>query len=487
MQKKKCYRIFVFIATFLLLFTCFWKQPTEAEAKINPASDVLVDYINETLTVKTTADSVIYFTDEYNADLSKWDVCEVRGGKATFDISWVKAGKTVRLYLCGDVNQDIISKDIAWQEELKVVFTGTLLSSDITEVEQWRTAYAGYPNFSIDTGYFIFTVDTDGRAASYFDLKNIEWRKGDAGVWRPFSELDLKEMNIRGISLAFRIKAVNDTASKAGNRNSTVSTVKIVKLASSPNSDINTDTMEVSVKNGQEISLDKVNWILIPDYNKKLGQPEYLIKMTDREKAIGALMTSSRIAGVSVHKLLGIKGNSQMDYATLNANYPGKFVYDDAANPTGIILYVRTAGSSSKAASKITEIVIPLCETAKAKPQVGALRIENTTSQSSKAGITITNLTTEKYQVAVITPEDYAKITDKNDINVTEFYWNSVKGGKVLKLTKSKVPQGSYLMYRLAGEDGNLPSNYIFIDQPVDYTPVVTPTPSPSPVPTSAP
>ena len=99
-----------------------------------------------------------------------------------------------------------------------------------------------------------------------------------------------------------------------------------------------------------------------------------------------------------------------------------------------------------------------------------------------RGGITITNVSDEKYQVAVITPEEYALITDKQDIDVTEYYWHSVKEGKILKLTKAKVPEGSYLMYRIAGENDMLPSTYVLTDTPVDYT-VVTPTPTPTTVP----
>lgn len=479
---KKFGKITAFAILLAVLVLCTVRQ--ETGATINAGADVLVDYINETMTVTTDKDTVIYFTDVYYPDITRWEVCEVRDGKAVFDISWVKDHKTVRMYLCGDVQDTVISKDVAWKEELKVTYTGTLLSSDITEAERWKTEYAKYPKFSIDTGYFVFALDTNGRDASYFDLQNIEWRKGDDGAWRAFSELDLKEMNIKGIELQFRVKAVNDTATGTGARTSSVAAVKILKLASEPQTALNPNTMEVSVKNGQEVSLDRKTWVLIPDYNKKLGEDAYLITQTEREKAITTIMTNERVAGLSLHKLLGISGNEALDYASLSAKYPGKFTYDDEQNPTGIILYVRTAGTFKKAASKIAKVVIPLTD-AKVVPKKDALTITNTVSSSVKSGVTIVNVSDDKYQIAVITPEQYALITDKNDIDVTQYYWHSVKGGKTLKLTRTKVPQGSYLMYRIAGEEDGLPSTYIITDQPVDYTvvPVTTPTPSPTKAP----
>lgn len=480
---KKFGKLMAFAALFILFIA--FAVGRETGASINAGADVLVDYVNETMTVTTTKDTVIYFTDVYYPDITRWEQCEVRDGKAVFDISWVKDNKTVRMYLCGDVQDTVVNKDIAWKEKLKVVFTGTLLSSDITEAARWKTEYAKYPKFSIDTGYFIFTLEENGRDTSYFDLQTIEWRKGDDGAWRAFSELDLKEMNIKGVELQFRIKAVNDTAADAGSRTSSLAVTKVLSLASAPQTALNPNTMEVSVKNGQEVSLDRKTWVLIPDYNKKLGDDDYLVTEAERATAITTIMTNVRVAGLSLQQLLDISGNDAMDYATLTTKYPGRFTFDDPTNPTGVILYVRTAGTSKKAASKIAEIVIPLTG-AGVTPKKDALEISNTTSSSAsaKAGVTIINTSDDKYQVAVITPEQYAALADKNNIDVTQYYWHSIKGGKTLKLTRTKVPQGSYLMYRIAGEEDGLPSAYIITDTPVDYTtPAVTPTPTQVPAP----
>ena len=92
-----------------------------ASAAVTPSKsiDVDLDYTNETITVtiepneKGEVDKVIYFTETYNKDLSRWDVCDVREityitkddtGKETtvteyaaiFDISWITNKKTMR-------------------------------------------------------------------------------------------------------------------------------------------------------------------------------------------------------------------------------------------------------------------------------------------------------------------------------------------------------------------------------------------------------
>ena len=101
------------------------------------SDSVIVDYVNETVTVLTDTDEIVYFTDVYNKDVAKWDACDVRNGKASFDISWVISNKTVRLYLRGDVNTEVVSVDIIWEEDFSVEFVGTLLTTDITEA--WFT------------------------------------------------------------------------------------------------------------------------------------------------------------------------------------------------------------------------------------------------------------------------------------------------------------------------------------------------------------
>ena len=198
-------------------------------------SAIDVDYINETITVMVAdgttyptlnpedMDTIVYYTDRYTKDVTRWNACEVRervtqdenGNEikeavAVFDISWIDDNKDVRMYLCGnEINTKVVAVDIIWEEDFNVEFTGTLLTTDITEAETWQQIYKNYPNFSEDTGYFIFTLEENNREASYFDLDTILWRKGSDGVWRPFNELDLREMNIRGIKLEFRVQASN--------------------------------------------------------------------------------------------------------------------------------------------------------------------------------------------------------------------------------------------------------------------------------------
>ena len=212
MKKSTIGKLAAFAVMFVFMLLCTMKLTATADPI--DSDDIEVDYVNETITI-TTDDEIVYFTENYVKDVAKWSACEVRDGKAVFDISWVNENKTVRIYVCGDKNTEVVNVDITWEEDFNVEFTGTLLTTDITEAEEWKEVYEDYDKFSEETGYFIFTRRVNGRDMSYFELDNIQWRKGDDGVWRDYDELDLREMNIRGIKLQFRIVASNDGKARA--------------------------------------------------------------------------------------------------------------------------------------------------------------------------------------------------------------------------------------------------------------------------------
>lgn len=460
MSRKTSGRIAAFILLFVLCL--FLPARRDAAATVIADGDIFVDYDYETITVDTAQDTVIYFTDVYSDDLEKWYSCEVRNGQASFDISWVKSNVTVRMYICGDVQKKVVSKDITWQEKFGVSFTGTLLTTDITEAERWKAEYAAYPLFSEDTGYFIFTVKENGRDTAFFDLDLIEWRKGDDGVWRPLSELDLKEMNFRGIALNFRIKAVNDTTGAGGTRASTVAKFSLAKLPGAPNTELDTDRMSVNIKNGQEFSLDGKTWTLIPEYDKRSTNEDYTATPADREASIERLKTNAKISSLLVQELLGLKSNVKMDRATF-AGYPaGTYTFDAAnvADATGVFVYVRDAGDSRRAASRITKILVPFTDPAFAEGKAGDVTISYAESKTATGGILVENLSDLKYQVAIVTPEEQVGIA-WDDVDVSELKWTTLRPEKVTKLAYNKVPKGSYLLYRISGDKETLPSTYV--------------------------
>lgn len=486
MKKITKGKLIAFVLMFVFVLMCTMKLTATADAI--PASNVDVDYKYETITV-TTDDKIVYYTDSYKKDLTKWDACEVRDGKAIFDISWITENKTVRLYLCGDKHEDVISVDIVWEEDFDVDFTGTLLTTDITEAKTWQGIYEKYPNFNEDTGYFIFSIREEGRDKSYFNLENIQWRKGDDGVWRPFSELDLKEMNIRGIKLEFQIVAKSGQNARA----SSISRIGVNKLSSTPPITVSSDMVAVGIKNGMEFSFDRENWMMIPSYNKKFGTYDRFVDETTRANAIETIYTAERVTTVQMQDLIqafvtGFDMNTPMDIDNLKkaTGFPEEYFTEE-----GLRIYIREFGTKRSAASKVVEVYIPYAETGKSEAQEGAVDFSYGDSKTNSGGIVIENKTDDvRYQVGVITPEndEYDKVVNyikkgtdpkEYDVDLSNMKWTSVKGGKMFKITNKKVPEGSYLVYRIAGEGGYLPSSYLFYgpmeyDQ-MTYTGVVAP------------
>ncbi len=472
MKKQIVGKLAAFVV--LLVFAVVGTMHLPVAADEIPVSDISVDYVNETVTVQTDDDNIVYFTETYNKDVNKWDVCEVRTitkadgsteRAAVFDISWINSNKTVRLYLCGDVNKGVVAVDITWEEDFKATFTGTLLTTDITEAETWKEVYKNYSKFSEDTGYFIFTIEENGRDMSYFPngtLDSIQWRKGDDGVWRDYDELDLKEMNIRGISLEFRIVADNDDKTRA----SSIARITVSKLANAPAVAVNANTMSVAIKNGMEFSFDKENWIMVPEYSKKFGTDQYLVTEDDRKDAIETIYTTKKQSSLIIQEVLKTKApaftmNTPMDKASLEAfNRDNGDVFN--LTDEGLIVYVRDIGTTRKAASKIAEVVIPYAPDGMAVANADDVVFSYGESKTNSGGIVVENKSAYRYQVGVITPEEWAEITDlQNDVDLAEIKWTSVKAGKMLKISNKKVPKDSYLIYRIAAEEGQLPSTYV--------------------------
>lgn len=470
-------KTFKIAAGLLLLATCLFFQgdrtatADDTNGTAIPNANIKIEYLNETMTVTTNKDSIIYYTDSYSDNLEKWYSCEVRNNKAVFDISWVKTTATTRLYLCGDVQTKVTSRDVVWQEKLKATFTGTLLSTDITEAETWLAAYAAYPNFTEDTGYFVFTVKEDNREKSYFSLENLEWRKGDSGVFRDFSELDLREMNIKGISLQFRIKGKDETTGGDGTgyRSSSLAKVSVAKLAVAPSTELDAKLTSINIKNGMEYSLDGVNWTLVPDYYKRATSAEYMVSQADRDLAIAEITTTTKVAKVLLHWMLGEKSNQSLNksYMMNYSTTERMFNNPDKNLATGIYIYVRDVATVKRAASKIAKIFVPFSEEVNTDWKNG-FAVKDVESKTGTGGVQVENSSDGNYQVAILTPEEQAEITDWDNIDISNLKWTTIKAGKTLKLAYTKVPKGSVLLYRMAGEEDMLPTTYLRTE-PINY------------------
>ena len=458
-------RRFVKGAALLLcaLSVSVFAKGTDAKAAGNatmlPDQSIQVNYEYEEMVVTAGKNTVIYYSD--NANANTWEEAEVGAdGKAVFDISWVKAGVTTRVYLKGDADTLITARYINAEEKFSAEFVGDISAADVVDVEAWKDVYEKYPQFTSKTGYVLFFTKKGGAETAYFNVENVEWKKGTTGNWRPFKELNLGQMNSKGASLYFRIKAVNDEDTKdkvSGNRYSSEGKVFLQKTAAAPTVNVNNAAMSVSIRNGMEYSLNEKDWYLVPTYSKAATGNDVSVKVENYDILP---TTNQRITTLAVPFVLGVPANRKID-ETLISEYPGRYEVkkNNAGDITGIYLYVRTAAGQRKSASKTEKVLIPF---ANAEPDImNDITVKYQNTKSGTSGLMITNNTTAKdgvdYQYAIVDNPD--NLTGEE---LSELKWSTLKATKTVKVGSSKAQTGKYLIFRVSAKNkGELPSEYI--------------------------
>ncbi len=460
-MKKK---LKVFFALLAVLSMTFSVAGHEGIAAIDngteiPEGNIRILYEEESILIDETGmskkDNVIYYTSTYTSDMSKWYQMDIVGNKALFDFSWMNMSTNEKLYICGDTNKKVTSVTVTARDTFTATFTGSLLATDITDAEDWKAEYAHYPNFGEDTGYLIFTVRVNGMPTTFCELDKIEWRKGNEGNWREFDELDLHEMEIRGGTLQFRIKASNAN----GNRYSTTTKYTVAKLPVNPAVSVTNTTGTVSLKNGYEFSTNKKNWTLIPIYNTKGNTDEMFIDETDRADAIQTITTTKKVSKLSVQQALGKKTS------------------EDIAET---VLYVRNAGNGRNAAARVTTLRIPASLPKPANVD-SKIKLNYSPSKTGTAGIELVSSYDENVQVVVVSPAeqerygiDPSNASTLTDIPVYDLVWTTVRANSSTKVVYKRAPSGSIILVRKAGTEENLASPYVILSEQVDYSKAIT-------------
>lgn len=462
MKHKKQWVIFL-----CMVFAFLVIRPEKAQgATVLPDSAILVNYEQESVEVAVGKNTQIFYTD--NPLSLNWEIAPITDGKAIFDISWIKPGTTARVYIKGDVDSVVTARYIEAQENLTTEFVGSLSAADVVDIDAWKEVYKNYPWFSNETGYILFFLKRGGVATAFFDVTRIEWKKGDNGNWRPFVELNLAQMNAKGATIQFRLKAINDadTADKvSGKRYSTTSKLTMAKIAAAPSAAVNIASMSIGIKNGMEFSLNKKDWFLIPAYSRGATTDDMFLPVEDFNVLP---YTNRRVMTVALPAILDVPANARIDEALVNAN-PDKYTRaeDEYGNLLGIYVYTRTAAAAKKAASKVTQVLIPL---AKNKPDIkNDITVTYQQSKTGTAGIALTNNTSERdpvdYQYAIVT--DPASMTAEE---LSDVKWNLLKSAKTIKIGSSKAPQGDYVIFRVATTAKNeLPSEFEIYEYPISY------------------
>ncbi len=459
----------------LLLFCAlsvpFLVRGTRAEAAGNatmlPDTSIQVNYENEEMIIAGGKNSVIYYSD--NANSSFWEEAKVGAdGNAVFDISWVKPGTTTRIYLKGDVDTIVTARYVKAQEKLSADFVGDISAADVVDIDLWKDVYKKYPNFNAETGYILFFTKQGGAQTAFFDVEQIEWKKELTGNWRPFEELNLSHMNAKGVTLYFRIKAVNDEDTEdgaSGLRYSSEAKIILQKIAAAPTVNVNNASMSLSIRNGMEYSLNKKDWNLVPMYDKSATEDTISVPVVSFDVLP---TTNRRVTSLAIPLVLGVNANTTIDDSLVKDN-PDKYRYEvnEEKKITGIYVYVRSAASGRKAASKVNAVLVPFSGS---EPNVAAdITVEYQNTKSGTGGVMITNNTKGEnatvYQFTIVDNPD--RLTPEE---LSELRWSTLKAAKTLKVSSSRALPGQYLIFRKASEaKAELPSNFEKYPYPVQY------------------
>ena len=458
-MRKLCKGI---LLLFCALSVPFLVRGTRAEAAGNatmlPDASIQVNYENEEMVVAGGENTVIFYSD--NANAAVWESAEVGAdGNAVFDISWVKPGVTTRIYLRGDVDTIVTARYLEAQEKLSADFVGDISAADVVDIDLWKDVYKNYPNFNSETGYVLFFTKQGGAETAFFEVDRIEWKKETTGNWRPFEELNLSQMNSKGVTLYFRIKAINDKDTKdgaSGVRYSSEAKVIVQKIATAPTVSVNNASMSLGIRNGMEYSLNKEDWYLVPVYSKSATEDKLSVPVVSFDVLP---TTNRRVSSLSIPLVLGVDANTTVD-ASLVKDNPDKYRYEvnEEKEITGIYVYVRTAASGRKAASKVNSVLIPFSSS---EPDVASdITVEYQNTKSGTGGVMLTNNTRGEnatvYQFAIVDDPDNLTAED-----LSELRWSTLKSSKTLKVSSSRALPGQYIIFRKAPESkSELPSSY---------------------------
>ncbi len=183
----------------------------EAFAAGNPVQVCAVSYVDESLLVFINGNSKIYFATEMDASKGNWDLIEVDPSDklAVIDLSWLSANTENIIKIKGDTNETesrIIIKDKPTKLQVSINYSmlDSLKSTD-------------------GIGELLNIMTTEGNGVNPITFDDLQWKKGDSGVWMDSSYLNKELLDgylIKGTNLYFRIAPVDDVVSaKSGGVN----------------------------------------------------------------------------------------------------------------------------------------------------------------------------------------------------------------------------------------------------------------------------
>lgn len=203
MKKLRMSRIWMFLGL-LFVFTAIGGLGNKTALAATTLRVAAVEYYDENIIVFNDSNTKIYFATEADASNNRWDVMPVDkySDFTMIDFSWLSPNMENILMIKGDVDQN----------PARIIISKKPVKLDIS------INYSNIDNMnSTDTiGALVNIMTTEGTGAKPIGFSDLEWRKGDYGQWESTDNLTVglvEKFLIKGTTLTFRIRAVDDTVS----------------------------------------------------------------------------------------------------------------------------------------------------------------------------------------------------------------------------------------------------------------------------------
>lgn len=424
-------------------------QVAKAETATNLAgSEIKINYEDETLEISTAAAlDNIYVTAKYDDTDAKSIAKTVWEAYATTLVDdkheviidfapYAKATRDTVIYVKGGASVFAL-KINAQNSTLKAAFSG----SNEVEVRGIKDKLSLTSSNSVgnaEYGYIYFTTGKGDTLAQYSTISNIQWKKGPKGTWRALSALDLSTYTNKGTTLYFRIKPTDLTQIgtetdkvyvNTGNRASNEAKLAYAKRATAPKVTISGTSLVLSLKAGQEYSFDGKKWVNV---------------------------SAAHAVDNKVPKLTPYDLYTTFVEAESKSNVAYSYV-----PTTADVLYVRTAATTKKIASKTTAVALNAVTDVTSISS--KLSVDYATNTNIKSGYVFTNESDKVLQVAVVAKADVFK-SDALDQEMVaalnaagKIKWTTVKAKDDTKNGTGKIYYSSYskledptIIYRVA-------------------------------------
>lgn len=167
-----------------------------------PVKIVSVEYYEEQIVVQNNGNSKICFATESDVARNNWEVVDADSGSyTTIDMSWLSATTENTVFVKGYNDSTNTSSRVV----LKARPTKLGISISYANLDSLSSNASIAPLVNIMT--------TEGNGVYPITFNDLEWRKGDTGLWKNTKELTaslLEKYLIKGTDLYFRIRAKDD-------------------------------------------------------------------------------------------------------------------------------------------------------------------------------------------------------------------------------------------------------------------------------------